>query len=99
MVKRPSRVITEPAGVSMANQASPRMAKSSGLPVCFNPPDFVERYVEPGETKETESLPRPETTSSNLISVARKPTVPAFATLSAMVLRRFSSATWAEIAT
>jgi hypothetical protein len=51
------------------------------------------------EAKETAFCPVPETTSSNFTPVARKPTVEAFATLSAMVLRRFSSAICEERAT
>ena len=46
----------------------------------------------PDEAKETEFEPSPETRSSNFTPVARKPTVPILATLSAMVLSRFSSA-------
>ena len=38
MVKRPSRVITGPSGVWIANQASPRTAKSSGLLVWTSAP-------------------------------------------------------------
>ena len=43
IVKRPSRVITVPAGVSMANQASPWMAKSNGFASRSNPAGLLDR--------------------------------------------------------
>ena len=99
MVKRPSRVITGPRGVSMPNQASPLIAKSNGLPVSRIAPAWGERYVSPAEAKDTDLSPSPLTMSSNFTPVARKPTVPAFATLSAMVVSRLSSAVCDESAT
>ena len=99
MVKRPSRVITVPAGVSMPNQASPWMAKSNGLPVSRSGPLMLEMKVSPDEAKEIDLSPSPDTTSSNFTPVARKPTVEEFATLSAIVFSRLSSATWEESAT
>jgi hypothetical protein len=75
------------------------MAKSSGLPVSTLLPLDVDMKVVPEEAKETDREPVPETTSSNFTPVARKPTVEALATLSAMVLSRRSSATCEERAT
>ena len=91
--------MTVPAGVSMPNQASPLMAKSNGLPVSRSGPLASDMYVSPGETKDSALSSMPDMTSSNFTPVARKPTVEALATLSAMVFSRFSSAIWEERAT
>ena len=53
----------------------------------------------PEEAKETFSFAARERISSNFTSSARNPPVFMFATLFAIVLRRFSMATWADNAT